>query len=131
MTGNSLGVTLRIIWHNFLLDIWHYGCFGSLIGKGRPFTARSMLFPPKTYGWNYVATRRRTAKDFAGRALNENQKTARSYQRGSRNSRPPDAFAFCLRYSAKVASARFSSETDFCSRAVLMASQNEVSICVS
>ena len=77
------------------------------------------------------ATRRRTAKDFAGRALNESQKTARSYQRGSRNSRPPDAFAFCLRYSAKVASARFSSETDFCSRAVLMASQNEVSICVS
>jgi hypothetical protein len=39
--------------------------------------------------------------------------------------------AFCLRYSSWVASARFCSETDFCSFAILMASQNEASILVS
>jgi hypothetical protein len=50
------------------------------------------------------------------------------YQRGNRNLCAPDALTFCLRYSAKVASARFSSETDFCSFAILMASQNETSI---
>jgi len=81
---------LRIIWHNFLLDIWHNGCSGSLIRKGRPFTASSTLFPPKTYGWNYLATRRKTAKDFVGGALNERQETAKSYQRGSRNPCPPN-----------------------------------------
>jgi hypothetical protein len=47
-------------------DIWHDGCSGSLIGKGALFTVRSTLFPPKTHGWKYLATRRRTAKDFAG-----------------------------------------------------------------
>src|SRR5580704_8289961 len=52
-------------------------------------------------------------------------------QRGSRNPRPPDALAFCLQYSAKVSSARFVSETDFCSFAILMAAQNEASIWVS
>src|ERR1700757_2030526 len=51
-----------------------------------------------------------------------------SRERGSRNPRPPDTLAFCLRYSAQVASARFSSETDFCSFAILMAAQNEASI---
>jgi len=49
-------------------------------------------------------------------------------QRGSRNPSPPDALAFCLRYSAKVPSARFSSETDLYSRAILIDSQNEASI---
>jgi hypothetical protein len=38
---------------------------------------------------------------------------------------------FWRRYSAYVASARFSSETDFCSLAVSMAAQNEASILVS
>jgi hypothetical protein len=54
-----------------------------------------------------------------------------SYQRGSRNPRPSDAPAFWRRYSAKVASARVTSEIDFCSFAVLIAAQNEASICVS
>jgi hypothetical protein len=53
------------------------------------------------------------------------------YQRDSRKPRSPDARAFCLRYSAQVASARFSSETDFCSFAILMALWNESSIWVS
>ena len=41
---------------------------------------------------------------------------------GSRNLQAPETLAFCLRYSAKVLSARFSNEIDFCSRAILMAS---------
>src|SRR5215470_7207358 len=53
------------------------------------------------------------------------------YQRDSRNPRPPDPLAFWRRYSAYVASARFSNETDFCYFAVLMAAQNEASIWVS
>jgi hypothetical protein len=35
-----------------------------------------------------------------------------SYQRGSRNPRPPDPLAFWRQYSAQVASARFPSDTD-------------------
>jgi hypothetical protein len=38
--------------------------FRLLNRKRRPFTARSTLFPPETHGWKYLATRRRTAKDF-------------------------------------------------------------------
>jgi hypothetical protein len=53
------------------------------------------------------------------------------YQRGSRNPRPPGPPAFWRRYSAYVASARFSSKTDFCCFAILMASQNEASVKVS
>src|SRR5215469_2612115 len=52
----------------------------------------------------------------------------RSYQRDSRNPRPPDPLAFWRRYSAYVTSVRFSSETDFCSFAILKASANEASI---
>jgi hypothetical protein len=63
-----------------------------------------------------------------GSALNERQGAETNYQRGNRISRRPDPLAFCLRYSAKVPSARFSSEIDFCFRAVLMAVQNEASI---
>jgi hypothetical protein len=62
--------------------------------------SRTTLFPPKTHGWNYLATRRKTTKDFAGGALNERQGAASSYQRGSRNPRPRDALAFWRRYSA-------------------------------
>src|SRR5262249_44973872 len=51
--------------------------------------------------------------------------------RGSGNLRPADALAFWRWYSAWVASARFSSETDFCSFAILMAAQNEASIWAS
>jgi hypothetical protein len=49
----------------------------------------------------------------------ERQVVESSYQRGSRNPGPPDPLAFWRRYSAYVPSARFSSETDFCSRAVV------------
>src|SRR6266404_3758706 len=63
--------------------------------------------------------------------LNERQRAARKHQRGSRNPRPPAALAFWRRYSAYVASARFSSETDFCACAILTASRNEASIWVS
>src|SRR5260221_13157267 len=55
----------------------------------------------------------------------------KNHQRGSRNLYSLDEFAFRLRYSARLASARFSSEIDFCSFAVLIASQNEPSIWVS
>jgi hypothetical protein len=65
---------------------------------------------------------------FRGGPLNERQGAANCHQRGSRNPRPPNPLAFWRRYSVQVASARFSSETDFCSRAILMASQNEASI---
>jgi hypothetical protein len=34
LPNHILFLTLRIILHNFLLDIWHDGCSGSLIGKG-------------------------------------------------------------------------------------------------
>ncbi len=67
----------------------------------------------------------------SGSDEHERQSPTSSYQRGSRNPRPPNPLAFWRRYSAKVASACFSSETDFCSRAVLMAAQNEASIWVS
>jgi hypothetical protein len=40
---------------------------------------------------------------------------------GIRSPCPPNAPAFCLRYSAQVCSARFSSEIDFCSFAILTA----------
>jgi hypothetical protein len=63
--------------------------------------------------------------------LNKTQGAATIYQRGSRTPRPPDALAFCLRYSALVASARFSREIDFCCRAILMAAQKEASNWVS
>src|SRR6516164_6825700 len=53
------------------------------------------------------------------------------HQSGIRNPRPPDPLAFWRRYSAHVASARFSSETDFCSFAILMALPNEASMRVS
>src|ERR1700740_2913232 len=52
-------------------------------------------------------------------------------QRESRIRRAPHPLAFCLRYSAYIASARFASKTDFCSFATLMASRNEDSISVS
>jgi hypothetical protein len=55
----------------------------------------------------------------------------RFYQRDSRTLRSVDALAFCLPYSAKVVSARFSSETDFCFLAILMASENAASIWTS
>ena len=42
--------------------------------------------------------------------------------------RPPDVVAFWRRYSAQVASARFSRETDLCSVAVLMAAQNKAQV---
>src|SRR5271166_1923713 len=58
----------------------------------------------------------------------EIKRAASSHQRGSRNPRPPDPLAFWRRYSAEVASARFASETDFCSFAVLIAAPNEASI---
>jgi hypothetical protein len=60
--------------------------------------------------------------------VNGYQGVARRYQRGSRNPRPPDPLAFWRRYSASVASARFSCEIDFCSLAILMAAWNETSI---
>jgi hypothetical protein len=41
-----------------------------------------------------------TDEESAGAALNERQGTARNYQRGSRNPRPPDALAFWRQYSA-------------------------------
>jgi hypothetical protein len=44
-------------------------------------------------------SRRRTAKDFVGAGLNGSKELQKGYQSGSRNSRPPDALAFCLRYS--------------------------------
>ena len=65
------------------------------------------------------------------RLLDKTQRAARNHQIGSRNPRPPDPLALWRRYSAYVASARFSSETDFYSFAVLMTSQNEASIWVS
>jgi|SRR5271157_5552411 len=46
----------------------------------------------------------------------------------SRNPCPLTLSTFWLRYFASVASARFASEIDFCSFAILMASQNESSI---
>src|SRR5215470_18450626 len=45
----------------------------------------------------------------------ERQRAVTCHQRGSRNPRPSDPLAFWRRYSAYVASARFSSETAFCS----------------
>ena len=50
--------------------------------------------------WNYLATRRGPAKEFARGALNERQGAASGYQRGSRNPRPPDPLVFWRRYSA-------------------------------
>ena len=60
----------------------------------------AVLVSAKKYGRKYPATLRRTANDFAGGKLSKRQGAAGSYQRGSRNPRPPDALAFCLRYSA-------------------------------
>jgi hypothetical protein len=52
----------------------------------------------------------------------ERQRAASGHQRGSRNPRSPDPLAFWRPYSAQVSSARFSSETDLYSFAILMAS---------
>jgi hypothetical protein len=41
--------------------------------NGGPFTAHSTLSPPKMYGWNYLPTRQRTAKNFASGAFNVTQ----------------------------------------------------------
>jgi hypothetical protein len=53
----SRSVALRIIWHNFLRGIWH----------NDDVQRRTRIVPAR-------ATRRRTAKDFAGGALNESRK---------------------------------------------------------
>ena len=59
------------------------------------------------------------------------ESAARNFQSGSRIPRPPAPLVFFWRYSAQVASARFVSETDFCSLAILIASPNEASIWAS
>src|SRR5580692_4232148 len=60
--------------------------------------------------------------------LKARQGVGGNHQSGIRNPDSPDPLAFWRRYSAWVTSARFSSETDFCSFAILIASQNEASI---
>jgi hypothetical protein len=56
---------LRIIWHNFLLDIWHDGCSGSLIGKGALLPhARRCFRQKRTVGniWQLGGEQRRISR---------------------------------------------------------------------
>jgi len=63
--ANFLFLTLRIILHNFLLDIWHDGCSGSLIGKGALLPhARRCFRQKRTVGniWQLGGEQRRISR---------------------------------------------------------------------
>ena len=60
-------MTLEIILHDYLGAIWHNGCSGSLIGKGRAFTACSTAVSAKNARLELSGNSAENGEGFRGR----------------------------------------------------------------